>query len=67
MPSFSSLTIPALYVQTSRQFAPRSMAAIRQAQFSSRASNPKSEIVTFEEIDTLVRNKDKVKESSQSY
>ncbi|GJJ76563.1 thiosulfate:glutathione sulfurtransferase [Entomortierella parvispora] len=59
MPSFSSLTIPALYVQTSRQFAPRSMAAIRQAQFSSRASNPKSEIVTFEEIDTLVRNKDK--------
>ncbi|KAG0046818.1 hypothetical protein BGZ83_008013 [Gryganskiella cystojenkinii] len=56
MPSYSSLTIPALY-QTSRLFAPRSMAALRQAQFSSKAN--KSDIVTFEEIDTLVRNKDK--------
>ncbi|KAG0002347.1 hypothetical protein BGZ80_002510 [Entomortierella chlamydospora] len=57
MPSFTSLAIPALY-QTSRQFAPRSMAALRQAQFSSKASQ-KSEIVTFEEIDSLIQEKDK--------
>ncbi|KAF9299895.1 hypothetical protein BG000_002082 [Podila horticola] len=54
MPSFTSLAIPALY-QTSRSFAPRSLAAMRQAQYSSKA---KPEVVTFEEIDTLIHKKD---------
>jgi hypothetical protein len=58
MPSFTSLAIPALY-QSSRQFAPRSMAALRQAQFSTKASQ-KPEVVTFEEIDSLIQKKDKV-------
>lgn len=57
MPSFTSLAIPALY-QTSRQFAPRSMAALRQAQYSSKTTKP--DVVTFEEIDTLIHKKDKV-------
>ncbi|KAF8952621.1 hypothetical protein BGZ52_004994 [Haplosporangium bisporale] len=56
MPSFTSLAIPALY-QTSRSFAPRSLAAMRQAQFSAKAAKP--EVVTFEEIDTLIHKKDK--------
>ncbi|KAF9580499.1 hypothetical protein BGW38_002839 [Lunasporangiospora selenospora] len=53
MPSFTSLAIPALY-QTSRQFVPRSFAVIQRAQFSS-----KSDIVTFEEIDTLIHSNGK--------
>jgi hypothetical protein len=58
MPSFTSLAIPALY-QTSRQFVPRSMAAtIRQAQFASKASKP--DLVTYEEIDTLIHQDNKV-------
>lgn len=58
MPSFTSLAIPALY-QTSRQFVPRSMAAtIRQAQFASKASKP--DLVTYEEIDTLIHQNTKV-------
>ncbi|KAF9433220.1 hypothetical protein BGZ76_009735 [Entomortierella beljakovae] len=57
MPSFTSLAIPALY-QTSRQFAPRSIIALRRAQFSVKASS-KPEVVTFEEIDTLVQEKEK--------
>ncbi|KAG0256049.1 hypothetical protein BG011_004770 [Mortierella polycephala] len=57
MPSFASLAIPALY-QTSRQFAPRSLAALRYVQFSSKVGS-KPEVVTFEEIDTLVQKKDK--------
>lgn len=57
MPSFTSLAIPALY-QSSRQFAPRSMAAIRQAQFASKASKP--DLVTYEEIDTLIHQGNKV-------
>lgn len=57
MPSFTSLAIPALY-QTSRSFAPRSLAAMRQAQYSAKAAKP--EVVTFEEIDTLIHKKDKV-------
>ncbi|KAF9282115.1 hypothetical protein BGZ68_006196 [Mortierella alpina] len=56
MPSFTSLAIPALY-QTSRQFAPRSMAALRQVQYSSKTTKP--DVVTFEEIDTLIHKKDK--------
>ncbi|KAF9138229.1 hypothetical protein BGX30_009397 [Mortierella sp. GBA39] len=57
MPSFTSLAIPALY-QTSRQFVPRSMAAtIRQAQFASKASKP--DLVTYEEIDTLIHQGNK--------
>ncbi|KAF9345746.1 hypothetical protein BGX26_002778 [Mortierella sp. AD094] len=57
MPSFTSLAIPALY-QSSRHFVPRSMAALRQAQFSSKASQ-KPEVVTFEEIDSLIQEKAK--------
>ncbi|KAF9908768.1 hypothetical protein BX616_011381 [Lobosporangium transversale] len=57
MPSFTSLAIPALY-QTSRQFAPRSMTALRRAQFSVKTSQ-KPEVVTFEEIDSLIKKKDK--------
>jgi len=58
MPSFTSLAIPALY-QSSRQFAPRSLAALRHAQLSTKASQ-KPEVVTFEEIDSLIHKKDKV-------
>ncbi|KAG0314162.1 hypothetical protein BGZ99_008308 [Dissophora globulifera] len=56
MPSFTSLAIPALY-QSSRILAPRSMAALRHAQFSAKAAQ-KPEIVTYEEIDSLVHGKD---------
>ncbi|KAG0355036.1 hypothetical protein BGZ54_001324 [Gamsiella multidivaricata] len=58
MPSFTSLAIPALY-QTSRQFAPRSMAALRQAQQLSTRASQKPEVVTYEEIDSLIQKKDK--------
>lgn len=59
MPPFTSLVIPALY-QSSRQFTPRSLALIRQAQYLSTKAGQKSDIVTYEEIDGLLRAKDKV-------
>jgi hypothetical protein len=59
MPPFTSLVIPALY-QSSRQFAPRSLALIRQAQYLSTKAGQKPDVVTYEEIDGLVRTKDRV-------
>ncbi|KAK3819670.1 MAG: Rhodanese-like domain-containing protein [Benniella sp.] len=58
MPPFTSLVIPALY-QSSRQFAPRSLALIRQVQYLSTKAGQKPDIVTYEEIDDLVRIKDR--------
>lgn len=58
MPPFTSLVIPALY-QSSRQLTPRSLALIRQIQqLSTKAGKP--DIVTYEEIDTLIQSKNKV-------
>ncbi|KAI1296265.1 hypothetical protein EDD11_007434 [Mortierella claussenii] len=58
MPSFTSLAIPALY-QSSRMFAPRSMAALRQAQHQLSTKAQKPEVVTYDEINSLIQEKPK--------